>query len=108
MMPVLVWGAPALPEHAATTRGWNLMKVRNRRLTSAMIAAATVLTIAMLAVPAAIGASKFSLRFVTQPQDSEINTTIRAGDLNQEAAFVQVELIDGMGRRVTNTKVTVT
>lgn len=66
----------------------------------------TVLSIAALTAPAALGAAKVQLRFVQnrQPRDAEVGDTIKAADLNDAAAFVQVELVDEAGNRVATSK----
>ncbi len=45
MIAVLVWGAPDLPEHTATTRGWILVKLRRTRITSGLIVLALVISV---------------------------------------------------------------
>jgi hypothetical protein len=70
-----------------------------------VIAAAAFLTIALLTVPGALAAPQSSFVFITQPQDSEVGATIRAEDLNQGAAFVQVKLVDADGDLITNSNV---
>lgn len=62
--------------------------------------------VAGVIAPSALGASKLKLVFLTQPQDTKVNATIRASDLNQAAAFIQVQLLDGT-TPVTNKAVTV-
>lgn len=77
------------------------MKVKSRSV-SAIVAALSALAIAGLFVPAASAAPGDTFVFVTQPQDSEAGATIRAADLNQQAAFVQVKIVDADGNLVTN------
>jgi hypothetical protein len=83
------------------------MKVRNVRLLPSMLAALTMLAITALTAPIALGATNYELRFVAghHPQDAEVNDTIKAADLNDAAAFVQVALIDtATGLPVTTSK----
>jgi hypothetical protein len=84
------------------------MKVRNELFTSAVIAAMTVLTIAVLTVPAASGAGKNQLLFVTQPRDAEAGATITSAEFVDGSSFVQVKLVDGSGNPVTTSKALVT
>jgi hypothetical protein len=108
MMRVLVWGAPDLPDTHGDHQGVDPVKVRNRRLMSAAIAAATVLTIAALTVPAALGATKYELQFVAQPVDAEAGANITSAHFVDGSSFVQVKLVDGSGNLVTNSKALVT
>jgi hypothetical protein len=108
MMPILVWGAPDLPDISGDHQGVDLMKVRNVRLMSAVIAAMTVLTIAALSVPAAMGASQNSFVFVTQPVDAKAGATITSAHFVDGTSFVQVKLVDGSSDLVTNSKAVVT
>lgn len=105
---LLAWGAPGLPETHGDHQGVDPVKVRSRRLSLAVIAAATVFTIAMLSVPAAIGASRNSFQFVAQPQDAEAGATITSADFVDGSSFVQVKLVDEDGALVTNSKAVVT
>ncbi len=69
--------------------------------------AAMTLAVAGLFSTAALGATKYELRFVVghEPRDAEVNELIRAADLNDTAAFVQVEVVDAStGVRVTSVK----
>jgi hypothetical protein len=108
MMRVLVWGAPGLPEHTATTRGWTQVKKRFRTVSAIVIALTALATIGLF-VPAA-SAADLELRFVDpdgpatgQPQDAEVNQTIRTADLNVGSAFVQIEVVDAVTKaRITN------
>ncbi len=85
------------------------MKFRNARVVTALAAFGLFVALAGLIAPSALGATKYELRFVTQPQDSQLNATIRASDLNQDAAFVQVKLVDAVsGVTITNTNASVT
>lgn len=81
-------------------QGVDLVKVKVRS-TATMIAVLSAFVIAGLFVPAATAAPGNSFVFVTQPQDSEVGATIRAADLNQQAAFVQVALVDQDNNLVT-------
>ena len=68
------------------------------------IAAVVTLTLAMVGLfsTMALGATKFQLVFVPghQPRDAELDHTIRAADLNDTAAFVEVQLTDASGNPV--------
>ncbi|MGH7541515.1 MAG: hypothetical protein ACRELC_10990 [Gemmatimonadota bacterium] len=77
------------------------MNARSRSAT-AFVVALTALVIAGLFVPMASGAPPMEFVFVTQPQDATAGDTITASDLNQQATFVQVKLVDGNGDLVTN------
>jgi len=81
--------------------------MKKTRSVAATVAALMAIAVAFVAAPSALGAAKFQLLFVNQPRDTEINATIRSADLNQQSAFVQVKLVDGMGNLVTNKVVTV-
>jgi hypothetical protein len=109
MMPLLVWGAPGLPETRGDHQGVDLLKVRKARFLASLLACLTVLSIAAMSGPVALGATRYELRFVTgrQPQDAEVGETIKAADLNDAAAFVQVEVVDASGTRATTVKSTV-
>lgn len=62
-----------------------------------------VLLLAGVVAPAALGAAKSQLLFLTQPGDTEVNATIRAVDFDDPTSkFVKVQLVDGMGRPLTN------
>lgn len=87
------------------------MKEENRAV-AAIIAAATALLLALVLAPAA-SAADLELRIVDpdgvsgpqtgQPQDAEVNATIRTADLNTGSGFVQVEVIDAVTEaRITN------
>jgi hypothetical protein len=108
MMRVLVWGAPDLPYISATTRGWISMKFRNTRVTTALAAFGLFIALAGLVAPTALGAAGNTFRFVTQPADATRNATITSSDFVSGNNFVQVELIDSAGVRVTNSKLVVT
>ena len=84
------------------------MKTRNRRITAVLSAAAIMLTISVLAIPMARGASQNHFRFVTQPANAERNATITSNDFVAGTNFVQVELVDENNVRVTNSNLVVT
>jgi hypothetical protein len=98
MILAQAWGAPG-PPISATTRGWILLKSRKARFVVLLTSALTVLALIGLIAPSAGAAPKNQLLFVTghQPRDAEVNDTIRAADLNDTAAFVQVQLADPSG-----------
>ena len=108
MMPALVWGAPGLPEVCGDHQGVDPVKVRNRRLKTALFAVATTLMISAFAVPMASGASQTSFVFVNQPQDAEVGETITSSDLFDGSSFVQVKLVDEDGATVSNDRIRVT
>jgi hypothetical protein len=87
------------------------MKFRNARITTVLTAFGLFIALAGLIAPTALGASKYTLRFVDppgtatgQPQDAKVGETIRTADLNVGAAFVQIEVVDEAGNRVTTVK----
>ena len=84
------------------------MIVRSKRVRIAVVltSVASLLVLAGSVAPTALGAPKNQLRFVEgrQPQDAEVGATIRASDLNDAAALVQVELVDAAGARVATSK----
>ena len=68
--------------------------MRKNRAVASAIAAATVLSLAIVLAPAA-GAADLELRFVNgQPQDAEVGATIRTADLNTGSGFVQIGVFD--------------
>jgi hypothetical protein len=85
------------------------MKFRNVRALTALTAFGLFIALAGLIAPTALGATA-ELRFVDpdgpvtgQPQDAEVNQTIRTGDLNVGSGFVQVEVVDAVTKaRITN------
>jgi hypothetical protein len=78
------------------------MKSRNIRVTTALVTFGLFVALAGLIAPSAFGATA-ELRFVTQPQDAEVNQTIRTGDLNVGSGFVQVEVVDAVTKApITN------
>jgi hypothetical protein len=86
-----------------------VLRSRKARLLVVLTSALTVLGLIGLLGPSAGAATKYQLVFVSghQPRDTEKNTTIRAADLNQQASFVQIQLVDGNGNAVTGKEVTV-
>jgi len=86
-----------------------LLKSRNARLFVLLTSALTVLALIGLIAPSAGAAPKNQLLFVAghQPQDAKVNATIRAADLNNTAAFVQVQLADPSGNPVTMSGISV-
>lgn len=84
------------------------MKFRNVRVATALAAIGLFIGLAGLIAPTALGAGGNSFRFITQPADAERNATISSADFVSGTNFVQVELIDGSGVRVTNSKLIVT
>jgi hypothetical protein len=86
-----------------------LVDGKKPRLFTAAVVLALVVTGALSSV--AVGASKYTLRFVDppgaltgQPQDAKAGETIRTDDLNASAGFVQIEVVDAAGTRVTTVK----
>ena len=78
------------------------MKSRNIRFTTALVTFGLFIALAGLIAPSALGATA-ELRFLTQPQDAEVNQTIRTADLNVGSGFVQVEVVDSVTKvRITN------
>ena len=85
------------------------MKSRNIRFTTALVTFGLFVALAGLIAPSAFGATA-ELRFVDpdgpvtgQPQDAEVNQTIRTADLNVGSGFVQVEVVDAVTKaRITN------
>jgi hypothetical protein len=78
------------------------MKSRNIRFTTALVTFGLFIALAGLIAPTALGATA-ELRFLTQPQDAEVNQTIRTADLNVGSGFVQVEVVDSVTKaRITN------
>jgi hypothetical protein len=87
------------------------MKFRNVRVATALTAFGLIIALAGLIAPSAFGATA-ELRFVDpdgggpltgQPQDAEVNQTIRIADLNVGSGFVQVEVVDAVTKaRITN------
>jgi hypothetical protein len=85
------------------------VKSRNVRVTTALVTFGLFVALAALIAPSAFGATA-ELRFVDpdgpvtgQPQDAEVNQTIRTADLNIGSGFVQIEVVDaGTGTRITN------
>jgi hypothetical protein len=109
----LVWGAPGLPDTHGDHQGVDGLRTKRVRIAVALMSVASLLVLAGSVAPAALGASKYRLRFVDpdgpgpasfQPQDAEVGDTIKASDLNDAAAFVQVELVDAAGNRVATSK----
>jgi hypothetical protein len=84
------------------------MKFRNVRVATAFAALGLFIGLAGLIAPSALGAGGNTFRFVTQPADAQRNTTITSSDFVAGTNFVQVELIDSAGVRVTNSKLIVT
>ena len=80
--------------------------MKSTRGRSTVVILAMALAVAGSISSVALGASKLELRFVQghQPQDAEVGDTIRSSDLNDAAAFVQVELVDADGNRVSTSK----
>jgi hypothetical protein len=103
MIPARVWGVPGPPNNG-DHQGVDSLRSKRTRIAVALLSVASLLVLAGSVAPAALGASKNQLRFFTQPQDAEVNETIRAQDLNDAAAFVQVELVDAAGNRVATSK----
>lgn len=65
--------------------------------------------IAPLIVPAALGATKLELRFVTQPVDAEAGANITSAHFVDGNSFVKVQLVEAeSGLPVTNSKAFVT
>ena len=78
------------------------MKSRNIRFTTALVTFGLFVALAGLIAPSALGATA-ELRFLTQPQDAEVNQTIRTGDLNVGSGFVRVEVVDAVTKApITN------
>ncbi len=87
------------------------MKSRNIRFTTALVTFGLFIALAGLIAPSAFGATA-ELRFVDpdgtgpvtgQPQDAEVNQTIRTADLNVGSGFVQVEVVDSVTKApITN------
>jgi hypothetical protein len=88
------------------------VKSRNVRVTTAFVTFGLFIALAGLMAPSALGATA-ELRFVDpdgtvgpltgQPQDAEVNQTIRTADLNVGSGFVQIEVVDpATGARITN------
>ena len=78
------------------------MKSRNVRFTTALVTFGLFVALAGLIAPSALGATA-ELRILTQPQDAEVNQTIRTADLNVGSGFVRVEVVDAAtGARITN------
>lgn len=73
-----------------------------------LVSLSMVLGVGALIAPAALGAPSQQLRFLNQPQDAEKNATITSSDFVSGNAFIQVELVDGSGVRVTNSNAKVT
>lgn len=85
------------------------MKSRNIRFTTALVTFGLFIALAGLIAPSAFGATA-ELRFVDpdgsvtgQPQDAEVNQTIRTADLNVGSGFVRIEVVDSVTKaRITN------
>src|SRR2546428_6475118 len=73
-----------------------------------LVSLSMVLGVAALIAPAALGAPSPQLRFLNQPRDAEQNATITSSDFVSGNSFIQVELVDGSGNRVTSSKAPVT
>jgi hypothetical protein len=74
------------------------VKLATPRWRMSFVLTALVL-LAGLVAPAAGAAVKSQILFLTQPGDTEVNATIRGVDFDSPtAAFVTVQLFDGMGR----------
>jgi hypothetical protein len=84
------------------------MKSINVRATAALVTFGLFIALAGLIAPTALGAGGNTFRFVAQPADAEVNKTITSSDFVSGTNFVQVELIDSAGNRVTNSKLVVT
>lgn len=68
-----------------------------------------MLTISVLAVPMANGATQTSFVFDAQPQDAEVGETITSSDLLEVGtSSVRVRLVDETGATVSNDKILVT
>ena len=85
------------------------MKSGKVRFTTALVSFGLFVALAGLIAPSAFGATA-ELRFVDpdgpvtgQPQDAEVNQTIRTADLNTGSGFVQIEVVDAVTKtRITN------
>jgi hypothetical protein len=78
------------------------MKFRNVRVATALTAFGLFIALAGLIAPTALGATA-ELRIVAQPQDAEVNQTIRTADLNVGSGFVRVEVVDSVTKApITN------
>jgi hypothetical protein len=109
MIPARVWGCAGPKYLCSTARGWMVVRSKRSRIAVSLMSVAGLLALAGLIAPTAIGAPRLELRFAAQPQDSVVNTTIRAADLDQTASFVQVKLVDpSTGATVTTSKSSVT
>lgn len=80
-------------------------KLRDFRSVAILTATVTVFALAGLVGPAAFGASKLKLVFLTQPADAEAGAQITGADLNAgSTSYVRVQLQDPNGVPVTNYK----
>lgn len=107
MIRRLAWGRPGQTFDVHLGVG----QMESQKLRS--IAAAVLLTIVAVATVSsgASAASRYTLRFVDppgavtgQPQDAKVGETIRTGDLNTASGFIQIEVVDASGTRVTTVK----
>jgi hypothetical protein len=81
------------------------MKLRDSRSVAMLTAIATVLALVGLFAPAAFGASKLKLVFLTQPGDTQAGATITGTDLTEGSTnYVRVQLQDANNVPVTNSK----
>jgi hypothetical protein len=84
------------------------MKSMKQGFLPVLVSLSMVLGVGALIAPAALGAPSQQLRFLNQPQDAEQNATITSSDFVSGNSFIQVELVDGSGVRVTNSTAKVT
>ncbi len=110
MMPTLVWGAPDLPEHTATTRGWTV-RSKKRGILFLLVSLAGVLAITGLMAPGALGSeyeSGLVVTFQAQPRDAESGQTITSSPFDTGADPVAVEVLDAYEVPVTGAFVELT
>jgi hypothetical protein len=85
------------------------MKSSSNRFTLALVTFGLVIALAGLIAPSALGATKYELRFLGQPQDAVVNTLIKSADFDEGNNFVRVQLVDvATNAPVTNSKASVT
>ena len=84
------------------------MKHRRFRTIRATLVLVSVAVLGVWIAPAVHGAPSPQLRFLNQPADAEAGATITSSDFVSGNSFIQVELVDGSGNRVTSSKAPVT
>ncbi|TMK20914.1 MAG: hypothetical protein E6G65_05930 [Actinobacteria bacterium] len=83
--------------------------MRHRRISvRATLVLVAVTVLAVWIAPTVHGAPSPVLRFLNQPRDAEQNATITSSDFVSGSSFIQVELVDSSGARITNSTAKVT